>query len=164
MIRGLLFVGGLGIVGVIGYRTYKYYNSQISILSKKTKIALVSVGLVNKNKENVTLRFNLKVTNNSEQKFTIKRYGFEILFNNKLIGNIDNSNLNTVINPNGGNTNLSFDFSINPSQIGLEDILSGLISNKLNSTLSLKGRVVVKKGFVTLNSPLDVNYSLKELF
>ena len=164
MIRGLLFFGGLGIIGVVGYGTYKYYNSQISILSKNTKIGLSSVDLLNQNKENVTLRFNLKVTNNSEQKFTIKRYDFEILFNNKLIGNIENSNLNTVINPNGGSTNLSFDFSINPSQIGLADILSGLISNRLNSTLSLKGRVVAKKGFITLNSPLDVNYSLKKLF
>ena len=159
MIKGLLFIGGLG---VASYGAYRYYNSQISIL-ENSDISLQNVELINQNKTNVTFRFNLKITNNSEQKFTIKNYSIQLLFNNNFIGNVNSSDLNTVIQPNGGTTPISFDFSFNPSQIGLVDILSGLISNKLKSTLSLRGRVVVKKGFFTVNSPLNFDYSLKEL-
>lgn len=160
MIKGLLFIGGLG---VASYGAYRYYKSQISILSK-SKVSLDSVDLVNQNKKNLTLRFNLKVTNDSEQEFTIKKYDFELLFNNQLIAEIENSNFNTVINSNGGTTIVSFDFSVEPNQIGLSDILSGLLSNRLKSVLSLKGRIVAKKGFITLDSPIDVNYSLNKLF
>ncbi len=143
MIKGLLFIGGLG---VASYGAYRYYNSQISIL-ENSDISLQNVELINQNKTNVTFRFNLKITNNSEQKFTIKNYSIQLLFNNNFIGNVNSSDLNTVIQPNGGTTPISFDFSFNPSQIGLVDILSGLISIKLKSTLSLRGRVVVKKRF-----------------
>jgi|SaaInlV_125m_DNA_1040241.scaffolds.fasta_scaffold00493_8 hypothetical protein len=160
MIKGLLFIGGLG---VASYGAYRYYNSQISILSD-SKVVLDSVNLVSQTKKNLTLRFNLKVTNNSEQEFTLKEYDFEILFNNQLIAEVKNSNLNTIINSNGGKTIVSFDLNIKPNQIGLSDILSGLISNRLKSVLSLRGRVVAKKGFITLNTPLNLEHPLNELF
>lgn len=160
MIKGLLFIGGLG---ALSYGAYRYYASQIAIL-ENSKVDLISINLVNRTKSNVTLRINLRVTNNSEQSFIIKNYKFGIYFNNKFIGNIENSEVDKVIQPNGGTTNVSFDFSINPNQIGLTDILSGLISNRLQSTLSLRGRIVAKKGLITIGTPIDVDYSLKDLF
>ena len=160
MIKGLLFVGGLG---VFSYGVYKYYTSQIAIL-ENSKIKLLSVDSVSNTKNNFTLRINLLVTNNSEQSFIIKNYNFEIYFNNKFIGNIKSSEINKTIMPNGGSTNLSFDFKLNPSQINITDILSGLISNRMASNLSLKGRVNIKKGFLTVSAPIDEDYSLKDLF
>ena len=160
MIKGLLFIGGLG---VASYGVYKYYTSQIAIL-ENSKIKLLSVDSVSNTKNNFTLRINLLVTNNSEQSFIIKNYNFEIYFNNKFIGNIKSSEINKTIMPNGGSTNLSFDFKLNPSQINITDILSGLISNRMASNLSLKGRVNIKKGFLTVSAPIDEDYSLKDLF
>ena len=160
MIRGLLFLGGLG---VAGYGVYRYYTKQLAIL-QDSDISLLNVKLVNQTKTNVTLRFNLKVVNKSEQEFTIKEFNSRVLFNNKFIGNIEAPNINKTILPNGGTTLVSFDFTINPQQIGLTDILAGLITNKLKSNLSLRGRMKIKKGFVTLDSPVDIDYTLKELF
>tara|TARA_Y100000592_G_scaffold101114_1_gene185633 strand:+ start:19561 stop:20043 length:483 start_codon:yes stop_codon:yes gene_type:complete len=160
MIRGLLFLGGLG---VAGYGVYRYYTKQLAIL-QDSDISLLNVKLINQTKTNVTLRFNLKVINKSEQDFTIKDFKSNVYFNNKLIGDIEALNINKLILSNGGTTLVSFDYSLNPTKIGLAEILGGLFANKLKSNLSLRGRMKIKKGFVTLDSPVDIDYTLKELF
>ena len=160
MIRGLLFLGGLG---VAGYGIYRYYTKQISFL-EDSDISLLNVNVVNQTKTNVTLRFNLQVVNKSEQEFTVKEFKSRLLFNGKFIGDVEAPNVNKVIRPNGGKTLVSFDFSINSKQIGITDILTGLITNRLKSNLSLLGRMKISKGFVTLDAPVDINYTLKELF
>jgi len=158
MIRGLFLLGGLG---ALGYGVYRYYNSQVAIL-EDSDIDLVNVKLINQTKTNITLRFNFTVTNNSEQTFTIKEYKIGVYFNQKFIGDIQNSELDKQIKSGGGKTNISFDFSFNPQSIGLADVLSGIIIRRLQSVITLRGRFVVKKGFFSVNSPLDINYTLKE--
>lgn len=160
MIKGLLFLGGLG---ATTYGIYRYYTNQISYL-KNSDISLLSVKLVSQTKSNITLKFNLEVTNKSEEEFKIVSFNSDVIFNGKLIGEIETPNINKTINPNGGKSFVSFEFSINPNQIGIADILAGLISNRLKSNLSLEGRMRIKKGFVTLDSPVSINYKLNELF
>lgn len=160
MIRGLLFVSGLG---VVGYGLYRYYSSQLVML-KNSEISLLNVKLVSQTKTNIKLRFNLKVVNKSEEQFTIKDFKIKLLLNGKPLGDVENTDINKVITPNGGASLISFDFSFNPKSIEIEDILEGLISNKLKSDISLEGRMKLKKGIVTVDTPLEISYSLNELF
>lgn len=159
MIKRLLFVGGLG---AIGFGIYKYYRTQADILAD-SDVKLDRVELVKQTRTNVTLRFHVKVINNSEQKFTVKSFDFGLFVNDKFIGIVKNSNLNNVILPNGGSTKISFDFILNPSQINFGELLGGVLFSGAKTKLMIKGNVAVQKGIITVKAPLDINYSLKEL-
>ena len=160
MTKGLLFFGGFSIAT---FGVYQYYIRQISFL-KKSDISLLSVRLISQTKSKVVIRFDLQVINKSEQEFTIKSFESLVYFNSDLVGKVSANDINKTILPNGGKSLISFDFSLKPKEIGLTDILAGLISNRLKSNLSLEGRMKIKKGFVTLDAPVKINYKLNELF
>jgi hypothetical protein len=157
--RKIILLGGLGLVG---YGAYTYYKTEMAVL-EQSEISLGSIKILDRSASNVTLNVSVKVKNNSEQEFIIRKYDFLLLINNSLIGKIQNSNLDTLVKGFGSTSIINFNFSFNPREIGIANILVQLASRQSNSTFTLRGNLSVKKSFITLSTPLDITYSLKEL-
>lgn len=160
MIRKLLFLGG---IGAFGYGVYSYVKTQ-AILLKNSEVDIAGVKLVSQTSTTTTIRVDLKVINNSEKKIIIKSFNFKLYLDGKFIGDIDSPTMSTVIAPNGGNTIVSFNYTLNKKEIDLLGILGGFISKGLKTVLSVNGGVTAKMGFVSVTTPVMVDYTLKELF
>ena len=157
--RNILLLGGLGLVG---YGAYTYYKTEVALL-EESEISLSKLKILDKSPDNVTLRITVKVVNNSEQEFTIRKYDLMFLINNKFVGNIRNSDVDTKVKGFGGESFITFDFSFNPKEVGIADILYQLLQRKGNSTILVKGDISAKKGYLTVKAPLDIKYTLREL-
>jgi len=160
MIRKLLFIGGLG---AFGYGIYEYFRTQAIIL-KNSNVNITGVKLISQTSTETTIRVFLKMVNNSEKKLILKSFKFDLFLGGKFIGVVENTNLDNVILPNGGDTRLSFDYTLKQKKIDLVGILGGFISKGLKTTLSLVGKVNAKIGIVSVSTPVKVDFTIRELF
>lgn len=160
MIRKLLFIGGLG---ALGYGIYEYLRTQAIIL-KNSDVDITGVKLISQTSTETTIRVFLKVINNSEKKLILKSFNFNLFLDGKFIGEVQNADLNNVILPNGGDTRLSFDYTLKQKEVDLVGILGGFISKGMKTTLSLDGKVSAKMGIISVATPVKLDYTLRELF
>lgn len=155
----LVLLSGLGLVG---YGAYEYYRTQFAVL-QKSEIGLSGIRIKERSPDNVTLAITLKVKNNSEQEFVISKYDLMFHINNHFVGSIRNSDVDRLVKGFGGETKITFDFSFNPKDFGLLDVLYTLIRAQSNSGFTIRGNIVVRKGFISITAPIDVTYRLSEL-
>jgi hypothetical protein len=157
--RSLLLLGGLGLVG---YGAYIYYKTEVAIL-EESEISLSGIKVIDKSPSNVTLRISVDVKNNSEIDFTIRKYDLAFIINNSYIGKIINSNVDTLVKGLGGTSTITFDFSFNPKQVGIANVIYSLLTRRGTSQFTTRGIVSVRKGLISVDAPIDVTYSLREL-
>jgi|DEB0MinimDraft_10_1074344.scaffolds.fasta_scaffold43963_3 hypothetical protein len=157
--RSLLLLGGLGLVG---YGAYTYYKTEVAIL-EESDISLSGIKVIDKSPSNVTLRISVNITNNSEIDFTIRKYDLAFIINNSFIGKIINSNVDTLVKGFGGTSQITFDFSFNPKEVGIANVIYSLLTRRGTSKFTTRGFVSVKKGLISVDAPIDVTYSLREL-
>jgi len=157
--RSILLLGGLGLVG---YGAYTYYKTEVALL-EESEISLSGIKVLDKSPSNVTLRITVDIKNNSEIDFTIRKYDLMFIINNSMIGKIRNSNVDTLVKGLGGTSQVTFDFSFNPKEVGIANVLYSLLTRRGTSTFTARGTISVKKGLISVDAPLDVTYSLREL-
>ena len=156
--RKILFALGIG--GLV-YGTYRYYMLQSDILYY-SKVKLADVKILKADHDNVLLNISLDVTNNSEFEFIIKKYDLAIFINNKKISNIQNSNLDERLKGDGATSRINFDVRFNPLQFGILDVFSQILKTLGQTIVSITGSLVVQKGVLTIDIPMDLTYKLKE--
>jgi hypothetical protein len=157
--RKVLLYGGLALAG---YGAYEYYRTQVALL-QNSEYSLAGVSIKEKSPNKVTLGLKLRVVNNSEQEFVIKKYDLMLFLNNRMIGNIRNSALDVKLQGFGNETIIPFDFSFNPKEVGIVDVLFQLLTAKLSNTITVRGDISVKRNWLTLKVPVDFTYSLREM-
>ena len=110
----------------------------------------------------ITLNITINVTNDSEFDFVLKKYDLVIAVNNNKVSKIKNSNVNEKLKGNGSTSQLNFDVSFNPREFGLADILSQVITTLGKTMLSVTGSLVVQKGVLTIELPLELTYKIED--
>ena len=153
----LLFLG----VGSVVYGAWRYYALQGEILAK-SKIKLANIEIIEKKRDNITLKISLNIINNSEYDFTLKKYDLAVFLNNKKVSSVQNSNVNEKLAGNGAISTISFMASFNPIQFDLLDMLAQLLTTLGKTLVSVKGEIQIQKGILNINLPTDLSYKLED--
>lgn len=162
--RRLLFLVGLGTLGI---GVYKFYLRQIAILEDfDWSIANIRIDSI---LPNIKVFMTFNITNNSELTATIEGYDVDVLVNGIKVSTIKSVDISKKLKGFGGKTGFNFVADIKYSDLGIgtggfKDLLSGVLDDVKNSTLTFKGVVDIKRGFITLPKyPVDVVFKLREL-
>lgn len=116
-------VGGIGLaIGGYAYYLKKQADKLMSIQYRFQNIKFKNVGLTN-----VKINADIVIDNPSDVKFTINGYNIDILFKGTKIANIQKSNINTTLVPNGVAT-LPIEVQLNPVSV-TQNLLSVLLSS-----------------------------------
>ena len=156
--KKLLIIVG---VGSVLWGAYNYYKIQTNILTETT-YKLSKVTLKERKSDRVTFGCVIDVQNNSDYTFEIKKYNINVILNNTRLGAVINPSLNQEFKGNGAVSQIAFDFTFNPKEIGIWATIHELINYKLDSKLFFIGQVVVKKGILNIPIDINLNYKLKE--
>ena len=162
--RRLLFLVGLG---TLGLGIYKFYLRQIAILEDfDWSIANIKIDSILPNLK-VFMTFN--ITNNSELTATIEGYDVDVLVNGNKVSTIKSMDISKKLKGFGGKTGFNIVVDRKYSDLGvgaggLNKLLSGVLKDTKNSTITIKGYVNIKRGFISLPKyPVDVVFKLSEL-
>ena len=144
--RRVLFLIGLG---TLGLGIYKFYLRQIEILEdfdwRITNMKVLSLMPILK------LQMTFNITNKSELTATIEGYDIDVLVNGRKVSNIRNADVSKELKGLGIGTGQ------------FKQLLSGVLDDVKNSTITLKGHVDIKRGFISLPKyPVDIVYKLEE--
>jgi LEA14-like dessication related protein len=116
-------VGGIGLaIGGYAYFLKKQADKLTGIEYRFQNIKFDNIGL-----NNVKIRADIVINNPSDVKFTINGYNIDILFKGTKIANIQKSNINTILVPNGVAT-LPIEVQLDPISV-TENLLSVLLSS-----------------------------------
>jgi hypothetical protein len=161
--RRLLFLVGLGTVGI---GLYKFYLRQYAILEdfdwRITNIKVISI------LPNLRVLMTYHITNNSEITATIEGYDVDVLVNGKKVSTIKNIDISKKLKGFGGETAFNFVADVKYKDLGIgtggfEKLVSGVLDDVKNSTVTFKGHVDIKRGFISLPKyPVDIVYKLSE--
>lgn len=157
--RKIFLYGGLLLAG---YGAYEYYRTQLLIL-ENSDFSVAGLKIKEKSANKITFAIKLRVVNKSEQEFIIKKYDLMLWLNNQSIGSVKNSNVDVTLKGFGAETFIEFDYTFNPQQIGILDVLFKLLKDRGNNTLTVRGDLSVRRGYFTFDVPIDFTYTLKEL-
>jgi len=93
-------IGGLGLaIGSYAYFLKKQADKLTAIQYRFQNIKFTNIGI-----SNVKIKADIVINNPSDVKFTINGYNIDIFFKGKKIANIQKSNINTTLVPNGTDT------------------------------------------------------------
>jgi len=161
--RRLLFLVGLGTVGI---GLYKFYLRQYAILEdfdwRITNIKVISI------LPNLRVLMTYHITNNSEITATIEGYDVDVLVNGKKVSTIKNIDISKKLKGFGGETAFNFVADVKYKDLGIgtggfKKLVSGVLDDVKNSTVTFKGHVDIKRGFISLPKyPVDIVYKLSE--
>jgi LEA14-like dessication related protein len=150
-------IGGLGLaIGGYVYYLKKQADKLMALQYRFQKIKFVNVGL-----SNVKVRAEIVLNNPSDVSFTINDYNIDIIFKGTKIANVQKSNLNTTLAPNGVAT-LPFEMQLDPLSV-TENLLSVLLSAVTLGTEAPQGVRYVGKisgrfGLIGFKN-IDVDYT-----
>jgi len=161
--RRLLFLVGLGTLGI---GVYKFYLRQAAILEDfDWSIANIKIDSI---LPNIKVFMTFNITNNSELTATIEGYDVDVLVNGVKVSTIKNMDISKKLKGFGGTTGFNFVADIKYSDLGVgtggfTELLSGVLDDVKNSTITFKGHVNIKRGFISLPKyPVDVVFKLSE--
>lgn len=156
--RPIIIVGGLGI---IGYALYRYYLRQIGFL-KDITYQVVGVRVRSVSTSNVSLDITTRIYNASNVEATVKEMFLDFFINNVKVGNV--TEIKDIVVLPTKTTDISFNFSFNPSIIGknLLDIISLSVAAK-DVLFELRGYVRVSSAFITTTIPFEYQNNFKSL-
>jgi LEA14-like dessication related protein len=150
-------IGGLGLaIGGYLYYIKKQAEKLTALQYRFQKIKFVNVGL-----SNVKVRAEIVLNNPSDVSFTINDYNIDIIFKGTKIANVQKSNLNTTLAPNGVAT-LPFEMQLDPLSV-TENLLSVLLSSLTLGDQQPKGvrfvgKISGKFGLIGFKN-IDVDYT-----
>jgi len=150
-------IGGLGLaIGGYVYYLKKQADKLMALQYRFQKIKFVNVGLTN-----VKVRAEIVLNNPSDVSFTINDYNIDIIFKGTKIANVQKSNLNTTLAPNGVAT-LPFEMQLDPLSV-TENLLSVLLSSLTLGDQQPKGvrfvgKISGKFGLIGFKN-IDVDYT-----
>jgi hypothetical protein len=150
-------IGGLGLaIGGYVYYMKKQAEKLMALEYRFQKIKFVNVGL-----SNVKIRAEIVLNNPSDVKFTINDYNIDILFKGTKIANVQKSNLNTILVPNGVAT-LPFEMQLDPVSV-TQNLLSVLLSSltlgqEQPKGVRFVGKISGKFGLIGFKN-IDVDYT-----
>jgi len=153
----LILVG----VGSVLWGAYNYYRIQTNILTQTT-YKLSKVTLKDRKSDKVTFACIIDVQNNSDYNFELKDYNINIFLNNVRLGSIINPSLNQEFRGGGIISQIAFDFTFNPKEIGIWGTIYQLIQKGTASDVMFIGNISIQKGLLTVPVPINFNYKLKE--
>lgn len=161
--RRVLFLIGLG---TLGLGIYKFYLRQVEILEdfdwRITNMKVLSLMPILK------LQMTFNITNKSELTATIEGYDIDILVNGRKVSSIRSADISKELKGFGGTTEFNFIADVQYADLGLgtgqfKQLLSGVLDDVKNSTITLRGHVDIKRGFISLPKyPVDIVYKLEE--
>lgn len=156
--RPLIIVGG---VGIIGYALYRYYLKQIGFL-KEITYQVVGVRVRSVSTTNVSLDITTRIYNSSNVEATVKEMFLDFYVNNVKVGNV--TEIKDIVVLPTKTTDISFNFSFNPSIIGknLLDIISLSVAAK-DVMFDLRGYIKVNSAFITTTIPFEYQNNFKSL-
>lgn len=151
---------GLGVAAVSGGA---YLHSQLKKIKTGTfKVLGVKDLKVNAGKLTLTIMSQFK--NNSNISATVTNQDYDVLINGTKIGNVSNHESIFVEANNYNiiplNIEVSLSFLLQESLANLGNILN---NKKEAITISLKGNLTWKKGFISAKQPFDLSYTLKDI-
>jgi len=150
-------IGGLGLaIGGYVYYIKKQAEKLMALEYRFQKIKFVNVGL-----SNVKIRAEIVLNNPSDVKFTINDYNIDIIFKGTKIANVEKSNLNTILVPNGVAT-LPFEMQLDPVSV-TQNLLSVLLSSltlgqEQPKGVRFVGKISGKFGLIGFKN-IDVDYT-----
>ena len=150
-------IGGLGLaIGGYVYYLKKQADKLMALQYRFQKIKFVNVGLTN-----VKVRAEIVLNNPSDVSFTINDYNIDIIFKGTKVANVQKSNLNTTLAPNGVAT-LPFEMQLDPLSV-TENLLSVLLSSLTLGDQQPKGvrfvgKISGKFGLIGFKN-IDVDYT-----
>jgi LEA14-like dessication related protein len=120
------------------------------------KIKFVNVGL-----SNVKVRAEIVINNPTDVTFTINDYNIDIIFKGTKVANVQKSNINTTLAPNGVAT-LPFEMQLDPVSV-TQNLLSVLLSSLTLGDQQPKGvrfvgKISGKFGLIGFKN-IDVDYT-----
>lgn len=150
-------IGGVGLaIGGYAYYLKKQADKLMGLQYRFQNIKFANIGITN-----VKMRADIVINNPSDVKFTINGYNIDILFKGKKIANIQKSNINTTLVPNGVAT-LPIEMQLDPLSV-TENLLSVLLSSIAVGSEQPKGIRFVGKisgrfGLIGFKN-IDVDYT-----
>jgi len=116
-------LGGIGLaIGGYAYFLKKQADKLTSIQYRFQNIKFTNIGL-----NNVKITADIVIDNPSDVRFVINGYNIDILLQGRKIANVQKSNINTILRPNGVAT-LPIEVQLDPLSV-TENLLSVLLSN-----------------------------------
>ena len=150
-------IGGLGLaIGGYVYYLKRQADKLMGLQYRFQKIKFVNVGL-----SNVKVRAEIVINNPSDVTFTINDYNIDIIFKGTKVANVQKSNLNTTLAPNGVAT-LPFEMQLDPVSV-TQNLLSVLLSSLTLGDQQPKGvrfvgKISGKFGLIGFKN-IDVDYT-----
>jgi hypothetical protein len=117
---------------------------------------------------NIKVFMTYNITNKSELTATIEGYDVNVLVNGVKVSTIKNMDISKELEGFGGTTSFNFVADLKYSDLGIgtgkfQSLLSGVLDDVKNSTVTFKGYVNIKRGFISLPKyPVDVVFKLSE--
>jgi len=150
-------IGGLGLaIGGYVYYLKKQADKLMALQYRFQKIKFVNVGL-----SNVKVRAEIVINNPTDVTFTINDYNIDIIFKGTKVANVQKSNLNTTLAPNGVAT-LPFEMQLDPVSVA-QNLLSVLLSSLTLGDQQPKGvrfvgKISGKFGLIGFKN-IDIDYT-----
>ena len=150
-------IGGLGLaIGGYLYYIKKQAEKLTALQYRFQKIKFVNVGL-----SNVKVRAEIVINNPTDVTFTINDYNIDIIFKGTKVANVQKSNINTTLAPNGVAT-LPFEMQLDPVSV-TQNLLSVLLSSLTLGDQQPKGvrfvgKISGKFGLIGFKN-IDVDYT-----
>jgi len=150
-------IGGLGLaIGGYVYYLKRQADKLTGLQYRFQKIKFVNVGL-----SNVKVRAEIVINNPTDVTFTINDYNIDIIFKGTKVANVQKSNINTTLAPNGVAT-LPFEMQLDPISV-TQNLLSVLLSSLTLGDQQPKGvrfvgKISGKFGLIGFKN-IDVDYT-----
>jgi LEA14-like dessication related protein len=159
--RKTLFLFGLG---SLAFGLWRYYKRQLELISK-ISYKVVGVNLISV--APLTLDITTELTNNSEVAFTIRGYDIDVYVNGERVAKVNESGLDQKLKGFGDKSRISFTTTFaglkSYGDGGIKGLLSGVLDNLGDTTISFKGKVSVKRGLFEFSDyPVDLEWKLAE--
>jgi LEA14-like dessication related protein len=157
MKKGLLILGG---IGLLGFGLWRYFKKQAEILKDFTwKISGFAIRSFTLNELSIDVTFLF--SSSADIEATINRMYLDLYLDGKNVGFV--SETKSFIIPAHGSTNIPLHLSVNPQSIfkNIIDVTLGVYKSK-DLRFRLKGFVNLKSGILSTTIPVDYETSIQE--
>ncbi|MGC3979047.1 MAG: hypothetical protein QM751_12975 [Paludibacteraceae bacterium] len=144
----------IGLLGVVGYVAYKYVPTILSLT--KLQFAFAGIDVEKIEKENIILSLILEINNTGMGKVAVNSVNANILFNDSIIGKVDNKYNFTILPKSVQNVKIIF--SINKDSVK-DELWQSIINNNVDLKFGLTGSVTANN----ITIPFSVLYAVKDL-
>jgi hypothetical protein len=155
----IIGVGILGGVGAFVYAFYAYANRQAKLIEDFTW-KLMGIKFDSFSLQAVKGKVNILFTSQSDVEVQIEKFIMNVSFNQVEVGYIEDTT--PFIIPARGTAPISFNFTLNPQLIfgDITNIINYALQ-KEDASVSFRGFVSIKSGFVKASIPITYDSTLK---